>query len=58
MPHKNIELDEKEILKMAKEVEEALRELEDDGGGNIDPPEQKLEKSDNDDNDLTRWYCF
>lgn len=54
MPHKNIELDEKEILKMAKEVEEVLRELEDDGGGNIDPPEQKLEKSDNDDNDLTR----
>lgn len=54
MPHKNLDEDEKKILKMAKELKEALREFEDDGGGNIDPPEQKLEKSDNDDNDLTR----
>ena len=52
MPHKNIELDE---MKIAKGFTEGLRELEDDDGGNIEPPEQKLEKFDN---DLTRWYYF
>lgn len=51
MPHKNIELDEM----IAKGFTEGLLELEDDDGGNIEPPEQKLEKSDN---DLTRWYYF